>query len=1065
MRSVSSGNIIVAPAPNFEEITQKVGTQEEFSKEKAQGIAGDIKDFVSTEQTITPEQAQKLLSIVANLEKVGVKDLAEVKASLTTLARPKDGLKAPQKDPPPVDKAFVKGGEPKGAVITGMKADIIGDLDALEAEPELKKAKNISTEKLLMSSIAKLDFVKPAHSGLDNFLRGLKNFIRNIFTPWIHYKTLGEEDLSKRAAEFGKQNSRLIWQLLREGKEQKVENALTYYIDEANHNMSSGEVLHAVDIMMSQFKKAAKSWQKENLDYISDLPKGHPSKMFLKESLQTIAQKYDIDLSGISADVERNTTDRILDRLKTADKTLPKEQFIETARQIISEELETAKAITAATKKGHILAEVAEPKDTNDYINNLCSMLGRGIPDLDAFLAQTNAASTAIYKDSVLKFKEVLKEKPHKEYGPDDQLFDKLQMLKGFLQNLSDAELREIAKNVTSPAYSDLCDKVYEAIEHLTVQGANPYDNRSEQICKRTSETLYIFQVAVKELAEQRGIDIEFNFKPQPVKDIDTYSAFTTAIETLTANIKAEAHGFFQNCTAEILRAITAPDISGEKLTDLLITMRLAFDNDTVGTPESLALRQEKFNSYFAALLAEQLKHMGAQDLLALYSGINSPKFMTLRIKAMAAQDNIDKNMLLNSLNNLEAAVNMEIAERAIFNDQKSDGLSGQQAAIIAHADKAGFKKELAEQKDEFLAGKAGEWQNSAEEELMIQQYGITAEQFTKVIDEAPFTINLPPSLFFGEDSPFFKKGKLQKEAFKLKNVFELKKDKRGETYQKRRILTEQTLYPEMKSFEKGEKVNPENHPISGALNIGKAAGGAALFYSEDDNGQGTICHIVLKNEVKKRTRFTPRDAFHALHYEINKENIDKLRTMLKEVRAGGSQYGEFTKEFKEGLTDDVIEAYLKDLLDNFGGKKLGIGSDVYNGDRIDLIADRIKLKVKDDIESNNNSLVGMLALKAFIKDSSDVPVSFENIKKLFKYRDDMLKNMATYIADPDDVNNKMLFSDYIEGEIFGGVNLAEDVSEIVFTDFNAKAFPDYEERVEQLEAMGIKVRFNKITD
>ncbi len=96
-----------------------------------------------------------------------------------------------------------------------------------------------------------------------------------------------------------------------------------------------------------------------------------------------------------------------------------------------------------------------------------------------------------------------------------------------------------------------------------------------------------------------------------------------------------------------------------------------------------------------------------------------------------------------------------------------------------------------------------------------------------------------------------------------------------------------------------------------------------------------------------------------------------------------------------------------------------------------------------------NNALIGMLALKAFIKDSSDVPVSLENLKKLFKYRNDTLENITEVIKNPDDVNNKALFGDYIEAEIFGGVNLAEDVSELVFTEFNPDAFPGYEELVE----------------
>ncbi len=1059
MRSVSSGNIIAAPAPNFNEITQKVGSQEEFSQEKAQGIAGDIKAFVSTEQTITPEQAQKLLSIVANLEKAGIKDLAEVKASLTTLAKPQDGVKAPQKDPPPVNKAFVKDAEPKGAIINDVKAEIIGGLEELEAEPELKKAKNISTDKLLISSIKSLDFVKPTHSGLDNFLRGLKNFIKNIFTPWIHYKTLGEEDLAKRAAEFGKQNSRLIWQLMREGKEQKVVNALTYYIDEANHNMSSGEVLQAVDVMMGQFKKAAKSWQKENLDYISDLPKGHPSKMFLKESLPAIAKKYDINLSGISADVERRITDNILDRLKTADEIIPEEQFAETAQRIISEELKAAKEITEATKKGHVLAEIKEPKTTNDYVNNLCSMLAKGIPDLDTFLAQNHAASMAIYKDSAAKFLEVLKNKPHKEYGPDDQLWDKQQMLTAFLHNLSDEQLKAIATTLTSPTYEALCDDIYRAYDHLDGHRVDPYDARAAKLYKKDMETLRILQVAVSELMQKRGIAEGFNFEPKAAKNENTYSFLQDYVAAFTGSIRLETKATFEEYTDEILKGIISPETSEEQLENLFMEMRLSFDEGLVDEEKIMLQIQEDFNSYFSTMLGERIKHLGAQDLLTLYRGINSPKFMTLRIKAnhdLGETGDPRKGMLLSSLNIIEEMVNMEIAERAIFNNEKkSDGLTGQQAAILASADQAGFKQELSEQKDEFLAGKAGEWQDSTAEEdhKMQEQYGITPAQFQEVIDSTDFTINIPPSLIFGNDSPFFKNGKLQPEALKLKNVFQLPNDERGDLYKKRRVVTEQALYPQMKSFEKSEDPKAENHPISGALNIGKLEDGAAASYSQDL----TTCHVVLKNEVKKRTRFTPRDAFHSLRLQINDKNIAKMRNLLKEVRAGTSKYGQFTPQFAAQFDDAAIEAFLNDLNTSFPSKTLVLGSKEFRGDRLDLIVqDRIKLKTDDDKNGNNQELIALLTLMAFTEKSSDVPVSLDNIKKLFKYRNDMYKGIAEMANDPD--NSTFSFNDYIEGEIFGGVDLTKDITEIVFNSFRPQDFPDYKDRVAQLEKIGIKV-------
>ncbi len=92
----------------------------------------------------------------------------------------------------------------------------------------------------------------------------------------------------------------------------------------------------------------------------------------------------------------------------------------------------------------------------------------------------------------------------------------------------------------------------------------------------------------------------------------------------------------------------------------------------------------------------------------------------------------------------------------------------------------------------------------------------------------------------------------------------------------------------------------------------------------------------------------------------------------------------------------------------------------------------------------------------AFTEKSSDVPVSLDNIKKLFKYRNDMYKGIAEMANDPD--NSTFSFNDYIEGEIFGGVDLTKDITEIVFNSFRPQDFPDYKDRVAQLEKIGIKV-------
>ncbi len=62
----------------------------------------------------------------------------------------------------------------------------------------------------------------------------------------------------------------------------------------------------------------------------------------------------------------------------------------------------------------------------------------------------------------------------------------------------------------------------------------------------------------------------------------------------------------------------------------------------------------------------------------------------------------------------------------------------------------------------------------------------------------------------------------------------------------------------------------------------------------------------------------------------------------------------------------------------------------------------RLKIKVNDDPQHSNNELIGMLAVMAFTKSSSDMPVTIENVQKLFKYRKEVIKDIAELAKHPE---------------------------------------------------------------
>ncbi len=439
------------------------------------------------------------------------------------------------------------------------------------------------------------------------------------------------------------------------------------------------------------------------------------------------------------------------------------------------------------------------------------------------------------------------------------------------------------------------------------------------------------------------------------------------------------------------------------------------------------------------------LREMGAQigkldnnQLLQLYRTTLSADMLEFRLALATRQDDPMARSLLEDLNSYEGMVHMAVAERSLQGASEDEGFvivepgpgpRGGQLGALASAEKRAANREMAFQSDSYLRGDDTVRTEHPGATTKLAGTGLTPKQVGDAMRSADLTVNLPPKLFAKGGAFLDEAGQLRPGGAQLKNIYELAQGgDKGTGYVERRQIIEHGLEPATERADRSG-VDPSNHPISAALDVGRRSGGAA------GTAYGTA-FLVLKDSVKERSTFTPRDAFFSYEAHATPENIARYKSAVHDLLQSDSALSEAGRKV---LTQDPTAlTKLFTELDKVAGQSFGLGhpesfEDAFRGTIMGHLQLGATAGVSDaDVEKLYNVAVDIFMDKTPGGSHVTTPERLSHLVADLD-RQNVLDPMLPGIQDPRRVNLDV--GQYIEAQVYGGIDLARDVKEIRFRD------------------------------
>lgn len=459
--------------------------------------------------------------------------------------------------------------------------------------------------------------------------------------------------------------------------------------------------------------------------------------------------------------------------------------------------------------------------------------------------------------------------------------------------------------------------------------------------------------------------------------------------------------------------------VAKAKLGDMYETFKSFSDQRMHVRLYSSAGNNYTFDDKLSRQMQAQLGDLDNTQFLKLYKKINSADLLELRLSLVTHPDNALSESMLTDLNNFEAMIQTELLERALQPAPITTGprtLANPELETLAEAERNAAKKSLLKQSDAYLKGdELAPRKVDSKAEIKAAKYNVSVAELVELMKASDLTINLFSSTLFTSDAGMFdKQNNIQLDKVRLKNVHELGPKIKGPEYLARRGAIEHSQFP---SLDRPD-TRPEHNPISSALNPGERTVGAAF-----KGGYG-LTVLVLKDEVKERSTFTPMDSFYAFEAHITDESIAKFKVAF-EKRILTLPINE-QEELRANDSAKLKQLYAN--LELAKGQSLGLG---HAKKLEDFMYDDV---VKDVISNKGTAMAYMLAdaMDSFIDKSlqSNRVASYEHLEQLIgDLNDEVVAEMSKKIHDSKKVN--LPINEYIEAQIFGGVDLTRDVKEI----------------------------------
>ena len=431
-----------------------------------------------------------------------------------------------------------------------------------------------------------------------------------------------------------------------------------------------------------------------------------------------------------------------------------------------------------------------------------------------------------------------------------------------------------------------------------------------------------------------------------------------------------------------------------------------------------------------------------------------------MRLALANRQNDPQARLLLEDLNSYEAMVQMEVIERSLPQTREVDdfriidhGPERGRLAAQAATEKRAAQRELDFQTDSYLRGDDTVRTEHPGAAAKLANAGVTTAQVADALRSADLTINLGLELFAKGGAFRDQSGKLVTTAPRLKNIYELPQTK-GPLYLDRRKIVEYALEPATEQADRsGSNIDPSDHPISAGVNVGRRIDGAAPGYGE--------VVLVLKDSVKDRCTFTPSDSFIAFEARVTRDKIELYKAKVAEMLAPG---GGLQEADRKALLDDPTKLNaMFAALDQMEGEDFGAGRP---------FLDAFQSGPLREVDPNPASLLNYRLANAAIDAFRDRPGAGGHVttsERMSHLIADLNKDVVDQVVAgvQDDTRINLPINNYIEAQVYGGVDLASDVAEIRYfaqntgtmTPQQKKAYLDSVEGVRQLgKELGVRV-------
>lgn len=451
----------------------------------------------------------------------------------------------------------------------------------------------------------------------------------------------------------------------------------------------------------------------------------------------------------------------------------------------------------------------------------------------------------------------------------------------------------------------------------------------------------------------------------------------------------------------------------------------------------------EAASARFDQKTSERIGRMDNKALLGLKRTLQSTDAIAYRLGlAQQASDtsNLAARDLLEGLNAFEGhvldAFATRVAPQSSHRSQSVGDLSAGALTALAGQSNRDFKDSLTEQPDAFLAGRANAAQQlvQADGAHRLQAQGLDPVALKDAVRAAPLTINFKTAMLLpvvtynnGEKSHSFvnEDGTLNDAAMRVKNVFELPGHVKTEAYKRTRESVERHQFPELAAREDVEGVRAADRPVYAGVNVARQQEGAAPGYGS--------CFFVLKEDVKDRALYAPSDSFFAISWRITEERVDAMQQAVVEDLARGE--GGFSPKLRAAVQKDpaLLESLRQQLMQGVQSGACGSGrkSDINTWVRSnikELQTPQSTFKLTSKATPDLEVLVAF-ALQYFT-DAKPQASTVEHVDRLFQHlSDEQIKTLKQVQDDPLAINAGLV--DYMEAQIFGGVDFRTDVAEL----------------------------------